>query len=181
MGRAIRSVTKHYGTEAQKLKEGAKSDHKSFIYSFELMDIHTRFYVGYGTSFRSEQEAFHAGMRMAKESGITIKSLRLDRYYSVQIYVEYFKTTFNIDKLFLIPKTNATVKGPWAWKRMLAAFVDEPIEYLVQYFQRNQSESGISEDKKRTGWRIMQKRPERVEFANALTHLWHNIYWLGAE
>lgn len=62
---------------------------------------------------------------------------------------------------------------------MLFRFVNGTTEYLEEYFQRNQSESGIAEDKKRTGCRLGQKRPDRVDTANMLTQVWYNLYWLG--
>ena len=79
----------------------------------------------------------------------------------------------------MIPKINATLKGPWKWKNMLHNFVLDPVAYLEDYFQRNQSESGFSEDKKRTGWKIMQKREERIDAAYFCTVLWHNLFWYG--
>jgi transposase len=194
------TIKTHYATEAQKLKEkmkdagtqsstsSSKKDEEerttkrpsSFVYSFALMDIKTRMYVGFGTSFRSEKEAYRAAVKVAKSAGVKIKSLRLDRYFSGQSTVKFLIETFGREmKLFLIPKSNATVKGPWPWKRMLADFVDGTKQYLENYFQRNQSESGIAEDKRRTGWRLGQKRPDRVDTANMLTSLWHNLYWLA--
>ncbi len=189
------TIKAHYATEAQKLKEkmkdaGTQSSSKKeeqttkkrllFVYSFALMDIKTRMYVGFGTSFRSEKEAYFLAVAMAKDAGVEIKSVRLDRYFSGQSTVKFLVETFGREmELFLIPKSNATVKGPWPWKRMLARFVDGTKQYLENYFQRNQSESGIAEDKRRCGWRLGQKRPDRVDTANMLTSLWHNLYWLA--
>lgn len=188
------TIKTHYATEAQKLKEkvkdaGTQSSSSSkkeeerrllFVYSFALMDVKSRMYVGFGTSFRSEKEAYRVAVKMAKSAGVKIKSLRLDRYFSGQSTVKFLVETFGREmELFLIPKSNATVKGPWPWKRMLARFVDGTKQYLEDYFQRNQSESGIAEDKRRTGWQLGQKRPDRVDTANVLTSLWHNLYWLA--
>lgn len=180
------TVKVHYASEAQKLKEKLKnaltqSTHKKalFVYSFALIDIKTRMYVGFGTSFKSEKEAYNIAVEMAKTAGIKINSMRLDRYFSSQSTAKFLANTFGEPKVFLIPKSNATVKGPWPWKRMLARFVSGTQQYLEEYFQRNQSESGIAEDKKRTGWKLVQKRPDRIETANMLTSLWHNIYWIG--
>ena len=64
---------------------------------------------------------------------------------------------------------------------MIYAFTDETNAFLREYFQRNQSESGFSEDKKRTGWKISQKLDERIDTAYTLTSVWHNLFWLGAE
>lgn len=181
------TIRKHYSNEAQKLKEKAKvakkvSDKKRrvFIYSFAFIDIETRMYVAFGSSFVSEQKAFFQAIKMAKECRIRIKKLRLDKYYSKQMYVKLLEEAFGDIEIFLIPKSNATVKGTVKWKDMLNYLILDPISYLEEYFKRNQSESGIAEDKKRTGWRIMQKREERVYTANFCTALWHNLFWYGA-
>lgn len=180
------TIRKHYASETQRLKEKAKiakkiSDKKRrvFIYSFAFIDIETRMYVAYGSSFKSEQGAFLQAIKMAKECNIKIKKIRLDKYYSKQMYVRLLEEAFGDIEVFVIPKTNATVKGPMKWKDMLNHLVLDPISYLEEYFQRNQSESGIAEDKKRTGWMIMQKREDRVDTANFCTALWHNLFWYG--
>lgn len=181
------TITRHYASAAQKLKEKAKiakkaskNKKKAFVYSFTLIDINTRIYIAYGTSFHSEQEAYSEALRMAQEMDVNIKSIRLDRLYSMQKYVKYLEKVFNNPRISLIPRKDATVNGPWEWKRLLYDFVTDPITYLEDYFQRNQSESGFGEDKKRTGWKIMQKRDDRVHTANFCTILWHNLYWLGS-
>jgi len=182
-------VKVHYATEAQKLKDkikenqggkrkGKKRKKRLFIYSFALMDLDTRMYIGYGWSFKSEKEAFLEALDMTQETGIEIRSLRLDKYFSTSSYVELCQEHLGKVQMYLLPKSNATVKGSWEWKRMLERFVNETEEYLKEYFQRNQSESGISEDKKRTGWKLGQKRPDRIATAIMLTGLWHNLCWL---
>jgi transposase len=181
------SIKENYCAEAQKLKDKAKGIIKQeykktkFIYSFTLIDLKTRFYIAYGTSFRSEKEAFDNARKILEESKIELSSVRLDKYYSAQIYAEYFEKQFPDTKLFLIPKNNATIKGSWLWKRTISNLIKDPVAYLTEYYQRNQSESSHSEDKKRTGWKLGQKREDRVETANTLTVLWHNLYWLGGE
>jgi transposase len=179
------TVRKHYATEVQKLKDKVKSTKKSskkkekmqFIYSFALMDLDTRMYIGYGTSFKSEKEAFLKAVKLAKAVGID--SVRLDQYFSNQGCVELFKEEFGDVTVYLIPKKNTTVKGPWEWKQMLKRFVGDPKGYLHEYFRRNQSESGISEDKRRFGWKIAQRREDRVDTAAFCTTLWHNLFWLS--
>jgi transposase len=178
------TVRKHYATEAQKLKDRAKSAKKSskkkekmgFIYSFALMDLDTRMYIGYGTSFRSEKDAFLKAIEMVKAVGID--SVRLDQYFSGQSCVKLFKEEFGEVIVYLIPKKNATVRGPWEWKQMLKRFVEDTKGYLREYFKRNQSESGFSEDKRRFGWKIAQRREDRVDTAAFCTTLWHNLFWL---
>lgn len=187
------SIKKHYATEAQKLKEKMKTvtgqnkkekkneKKKSlFVFSFVLMDIRTRMYIAYGTSFKSEKESFLSAVKMLKEMDIKIdvESLRLDKYYQ-QAHVEYLEKQLGRVTFYIIPKKNATVRGSWEWKRMCFQFVHDVEGFLKEYFQRNQSESGFAEDKKRTGWRLGQKRPDRVNTANILTGLWHNLYWLA--
>lgn len=196
-------ISKHYATEAQKLKDKIKEcsnkrsnkkkkrnkknsnkEHKKrqFIYSFAIIDIVTRMYIGYGTGFKSEKEAFLKALNMTEYSientNIEINTTRLDKYYSYPSYVKLINTHLRTENIYLIPKTNATVKGPWEWKRNLYKFVHNTKGYLREYYQRNQSESGISEDKRRTGWQVGQKKPDRIETANILTHLWHNLSWL---
>ncbi len=189
------TIKKHYATEAQKLKDkakdskttmktentGQKAEKKTkaqFVYSFTLMDLDTRMYIGYGTSFKSEKEAFEKAVEMATSVGAG--SVRLDRYYSGQSYAALLEKKFGEKvTVYLIPKKNATVKGPWKWKRMLHRFVKDTPGYLKEYFKRNQSESGISEDKRRFGWKIAQRREDRINTATACTVVWHNLFWLG--
>ena len=178
------TVKKHYATEAQKLKNKIKKNDKrckkkQFVFSFSIMDIKSRMYVGYGTSFKSEQEAHLNAANLFKETGIKINSMRLDRLFSGQSCVEFYQEHFGKVKMYLIPKSNATIRDSWEWKRMLYRFVHDTKNYLKDYYQRNQSESGFSEDKKRTGWKLGQKREDRIDTANTVNHLWHNLYWLG--
>jgi len=114
---------------------------------------------------------------MLEEVGINIQSLRLDKYYQ-QSYVEYLEGKIGKVKFYIIPKKNATIRGSWEWKRMLSMFVEDTKAFLKEYYQRNQSESGFAEDKKRIGWQLGQKREDRIDTANILTALWHNMYWL---
>ena len=173
------TIKEHYASIAQKLKDKTSTKNKKYIFSFALMDVVTRLYVSYGTSYRSEREAYDQARIMAAKSGVTIRSIRLDKYFSQQQSVREMKAAFPGVSISLIPKSNATIKGPWEWKRMLSDFVTDPIGYLEDYYQRNQSESGFAEDKKRTGWRIMQQRPDRVNTADFLNKLWHNLFWLA--
>lgn len=185
------TVKKHYASEAQKLKEKIKTVNgqkkkmklkkKSlFVYSFAIIDITTRMYIAYGSSMKSEKEAFHSAIKMLEEMNIEInvKSIRLDKYFQ-QYYVKFLEEKIGKINFYIIPKKNATVKGSWEWKRMLYRFSKDIIVFLTEYYKRNQSESGFSEDKKRTGWKLGQKRYDRIDTANILTGLWHNMYWLA--
>lgn len=183
------TIKEHYATAAQKLKEKVKDadtqqpkkEQKKalFVYSFVLMDLKTRMHIGFGTSLKSEKEAYFAAVEVAKATGIETESIRLDRYFSVQSTVEHLEGSFGKIEFYLIPKSNATIDGPWQWKRMLDCFVDNTKGYLEEYYKRNYSESGFAEDKRRVGWQLGQKREDRIDTANMLTSLWHNLSWLG--
>jgi transposase len=178
------TIKKHYATEAQKLKDKIKKidkrrKKKEFFFSFAVMDIQSRMYIGFGTSFKSEQEAHSNALELCKETGVKLNSMRLDRLFSGKSCIDLYQREFGKVKMYIIPKKNVTVGGSYEWDRMLYRFVHDTEGFLKEYFQRNQSESGIAEDKKRTGWKVGQKRHDRIETANNLTHLWHNLYWLG--
>jgi len=182
------TIKTHYASAAQKLKDKVKdADTQSdkerkktlFVYSFNLIDIKTRMYVGFGTSFKSEKDAFEKALHMAKETGIPVRSIRLDKYYSAEAYVKICQEYLGKVKTFIIPKSNIATLGVGEWSRMIYHFAEDTKGFLEDYFQRNQSESGFAEDKKRTGWRLGQKRPDRIDTANMLTSLWHNLHWLG--
>ena len=175
------TIKHHYASMAQHRKEKSNDGFEGknqFIYSFRLMDLESRMYIAYGTGMKSEQEAFFKAMMMV--GSLDIQSIRLDRYYSCQKYIAFFEALFgkNID-VYVIPKKNATVKGSWKWKRMLDDFVNETSGFLEEYFKRNQSESGFSEDKRRFGWKIAQRRPDRIDTNNFCTTIWHNMLWMA--
>lgn len=172
------TIRKHYATEAQKRKDKSKKQDgrkkKAFVYSFMLMDLKTKMYAAYGTSFKSEKEAFDRAYQMLKETGIQIESVRLDKYYSYPSYVDKFSNS----KVYIIPKSNATIRGSPNWKRVLKEFVDNTMEFLKEHYKRENSESGIAKDKKMFGWKVGQKRGDRVDKAMFATTIWHNLLLL---
>lgn len=181
------TIKKHYASYAQNLKDKAKtqktkkkrsSKKKQFVYSFVIMDIDTKMHVGYGTSFKSENEAYKRALQMTKHSNVRINSFRLDRYYSKPGYAKELQELFGEMNCYFIPKTNSKVRGPIIWSKMIKDFMENTHSYLKEYFKRNQSESGFAEDKRRTGWKLNQKRYDRINTANNLTSLWHNLCWL---
>ena len=176
-------ISEHYATIAQNRKEKSKKNSASqkFIFSFAIMDLTTRLYVAFGMSMKSEKEAFLEAITMLKELGINVNSFRLDRYFSCEIYADLIQKEFGKVILYIIPKTNIAHLGLGIWKDNALRFVDDVFAFLKEYFKRNQSETGFSENKKRTGWKIPQKLPVRIDTANCLTYLWHNLYWFGAE
>jgi len=179
-------VKEHYASYAKKLKDNAKEngpkEQKKIkcVYSFAIIDLNSRMYVAYGTSLKSEQEAFFEAVTMLKKIDIQIRSMRLDRYFSAEFYVNLFLEQIGNIKFFIVPKSNVATIGLGEWGKMLTRFVENTKLFLKDYFQRNQSESGFSEDKKRTGWKIFQKKPERIDTANAVIYAWHNLFWLGS-
>jgi transposase len=167
------SIKKHYSSETQIRKDKAKEYYgtKAFVYSFKLMDLNSKMYVAFGMSMKSEKEAFDKAMEMLKHIDIEIESVRLDKYYSSPTYVDRFGKA----KVYVIPKKNATLKGSWKWKDTMEEFVNATMAYLRQYYLRNNSESGFSADKRQFGWKVAQKRDDRIGTALNCTGVWHNL------
>ncbi len=170
------SISKHYESVAKKLKDRAKENgsassdkelpgKRAFVFSFRLMDLSSRMYLAYGSSLRSEKEAFDRAMRMLSTIDVTLRTVRLDRYYSTPGYVD----SFGDAKVFLIPKSNSTLNGSWKWKETMIEFVRNTMRYLEQYHQRSNSESGFAADKKMFGWGTAQRREDRIVGSTAPT------------
>lgn len=171
-------VSKHYASEVQKLKDGAKeasdaSVKKAFVYSFKLLDLNTNLYVAYGLSFKSEKKAYDKAMVMFQALGLKLSSIRLDKYYSNPSDVERLGDGV---RTFVLPKKNATVKGSWVWKRRMFDFVQNTPAYLEEYYRREHSESEIGVDKRWFGWDVAQRRDDRIETAVTCANLWHNLF-----
>jgi transposase len=87
------TISKHYESVARELKDRAKEDGSSsppngeegrqqpkkraFAYSFRLMDLSSRMYLAYGSSLRSEKEAYDRAMTMLSRIDVTVESVRL--------------------------------------------------------------------------------------------------------
>lgn len=168
------TITKHYATEANKLKEKAKADLRKFVYMFRLIDINTGMYVAYGTSYKSEREAYDDARRMLLTMDIDVNSIRLDRYYSAAFYADQWPDSL----VYIIPKKNVTSKGSWHWKRTLFRMYNDLMTYLEEFFMRNSSENGFGIDKRRFGWTIPQRRDDRISVANAAISILHNLFRL---
>jgi len=173
------TISKHYCSYATLLKEKSKvarkGKKKQFVYNFTLMDLGTKMYVCYGTSLKSEKDAYNKAMLMLEKTGIGIKSIRLDRYYSGPSTVKQFGDS----TCYLIPKKNVSLKNGLKWNEMLTRFVKDTFGYLKEYFKRNNSESGFSADKKLFGWKINQKRDDRIDTAIFCKMIWRNLFLLG--
>lgn len=166
------TVTKHYSTNVKKVD----NERKSFVYSFAFMDIDTHIYVGYGTGLRSEKEAFNNAKTMMVNLGIEVDSTRLDKYYTNQSIVkEFSKDT----RIYLLPKSNTTINGSKEWHEIWNAIMYDTMSYLREYYKRENSESGFSGDKKSNGWKVWQKRDDRIRTSLMCKGLWHNLLWYG--
>lgn len=181
------TITKHYRTEREKeLKSEEKEEQgkeksrdpkepKTFARSFALIDLDTGMYVGYGASMRSEHDAFHKAMDMARENEVIIKSARLDRLFSYQSITKELDPN---TKIYIIPKKNALIKGSAEWHKIMRSYTYDTLNHLREYFKREASESGFSADKRSNGWKICQKKDERIELALICKGVWHNLFRL---
>ena len=167
------TVTKHYRSLRERNGETVKEG--KFVYSFALMDLETRMYVGYAVSVKSEKDAYHKALEMIGKMRIDLKSIRLDKYYSGQSLLEDFNENTMI---FLIPKSNSRIRGRRNWREIIRRFMDDPMNYLREYFRRNASESGFSSDKRTTGGLIYQRRIDRKETSGFCKGLIHNLMLL---
>lgn len=179
------TITKHYRSKSREkgVKEGkeykdekSKKKRKAFVYAFALMDLATGMYIGYGVSLKSEKEAFIRARDMSEDIGITLNSIRLDKYYSYQSIVDEFDPN---TKIYIIPKDNATIRGSPEWKSILKRFIKDIMFYLQEYYKREHSESGFSVDKRMCGWKVWQKRADRIETSLLCKGVWHNLFLMG--
>jgi len=168
------TISKHYSSYIQKLKDKAKESKntkKAFVYKFTLMDLETKMYICYGSSLISEKRAFDKAIQMLSKADVTINSIRLDKYYSFPCYVNQFKNS----KVFIIPRKNVELANGFKWHETLKNFLLDTQNYLKEYFQRNNSESGWASDKKMFGWRVSQKREDRIDTSLFVRAVWHNL------
>ena len=158
-------ITKHYRTNPKKKA-------KDYRYVFRLIDLETGLYVGVGYSTKSEMDAFHKAMKMVKDFGIPIDQICLDKYYSSRKVLKLFGKRTSV---YVLPKKNIAKIG-LKWAKVFRKILEDPVEYLKTYFQRNLSEAAFSADKRRFGWVLRQKREDRQEMAMFSIALLHNIF-----
>ncbi|MDG6964189.1 MAG: hypothetical protein JRM74_00505 [Nitrososphaerota archaeon] len=77
-------------------------------------------------------------MKLLSTTDVTLDSARLDRYYSAPGHVD----SLGEAKVFVIPRSNATVKGSWKWKATMKEFVTDTIRYLEEYYRREARSQG---------------------------------------
>ena len=136
------------------------------------MDLESRLYIAFGSSMKSEREAYDRAIKLLSSIHVEMDSIRLDRYYSSPSYMDNLGGT----KVFVIPKKNATLNGSKKWKDTMKEFVENTMPYLEQYHQRSNSESGFAADKKMFGWNIAQRMDDRIDNALFYTGVWHNMF-----
>ena len=59
------SVKEHYATFIQRVR-GKRGTRRRFVFTFTILDLDTRMYVGYGTGFESEEEAFRKAVELVR-------------------------------------------------------------------------------------------------------------------
>ncbi len=164
-------ISKHYRKDrAKDLKENKEtSKRKDYLYTVAILDIDTNIYIGYAAGFKSEKKLFKEALARAKKNGFEFNSMRLDKYYAGQ---SIFKCVGKQTRVIVIPKKNATIRGPKEWKQLINSLITEPFDFLADYFKRVKSEYNFSKDKRKFG-RIRQRLTERIitaAFSRATLH-----------
>ena len=173
------TIKTHYQTYASKLKEKSKvfdGKKKKFVYQFAMMDLDSKMYVCYGSSLKSEKDAYFKAIKMLGKNDIWIRSMRLDRYYSNPKDVNSYRGC----DFYFIPKKNLTMGNGLYWNERLTEFVENTSDYLREYFRRNNSESAFATDKKLLGWKIGQKRDDGIDTVIFCKTIWRNLFQLYA-
>jgi transposase len=185
------SITRHYASTVQRLRDKAKANPasplvgpalpaaakppkkvKRWVYAFRLLDLRTRLYVATGTSLRSEREAYDAALAWLDRVGVSVASIRLDRYYSRP------KDSANFPEaaFYVLPRKDlAHLPIQKEWLAAMRSFVDDTIHYLEQYYQREASEAAFGADKRALGWTLAQRRSDRLATAGVAHMTWHNL------
>ena len=65
----------------------------------------------------------------------------------------------------MLPKKNSTLNGSQKWKDTMKEFVINTMNYLQEYYKRENSEAGFSADKRMFGWGIAQMREDMIDGA----------------
>jgi len=164
------TVTNRYLSLMEKNGEIVKG--VRFVYSFALMDLTTRMHVGFPVSVKSERDAYYRALDMIKKINIDLESVKFDKYHSGEnILEDFIENTI----IFIIPKKNSRIRGRSKWRDFIRRFMDDPMNYLREYFKMNASESGFSSDKRKTGGLIYQRRNDRKETSEFCKGLIHNL------
>jgi len=109
---------------------------------------------------------------MIRKMNIDLKTVRLDKYHSGEnILEDFIENTI----IFIIPKKNSRIRKRSKWRDFIMRFMDDPMNYLREYFKRNALESGFSSDKRTTGGLIYQRRNDRKETSGLCKGLIDNL------
>ena len=155
--------------------EKKKKRRKLFTYLFAVLDLESGFYVGYGASLRSEKVVFDAALVLMGECGVEPVSIRLDQYYVCQSVAELFGRS-RVD-LYVVPKCNASLRVLRVWRKLVFCLMLYLFLFLFEYYRWEKSESGVSADKRFSGWKIWQKLEDRIHTALMLKGVWHDLIW----
>jgi len=135
------------------------------------LDVESGLYVAYGYSPRSEKDAYRKAMAMAKELGISIKSIRLDKYYSTRATLMELGTAA---PYVLLKRGQGRIGIEWS--RVFRWIRADPYGYLSEYYRRNLRETMRASDKGRFGRTVRQRREDRQEMAMAGIAILHNVF-----
>jgi transposase len=105
-------------------KDGESVKKGRLVYSFLLMDLNTKMYIGYAVSLKSEKDAYRKALDMISSLRIDIESVRLDRYYSGQSILDDFSEN---RKIFIIPRKNFRIRGSRRWSEIILRFMNDPM------------------------------------------------------
>jgi len=83
------------------------------------------------------------------------------------------------NELRKLSEESGSRSGSQKWKDTMKEFVENTMNYLEQYHQRSNSESGFAADKRMLGWNIAQRRDDRIDSALFCTGVWHNLFNMG--
>ena len=152
-------------------------DRRLFVCAFAILDLETNHYVAYGVSMKSEKDSYRDALRMLSFTVRNVESIRLDQYYGSQFTLDDFSEG---TKVFVIPRSNTTIRGSPAWKELIGRLIDSPMDFFREYYRRENSESELSADKRTTGWHIHQRREDRIRTAAMCKGTWHNLFNMTA-
>ena len=82
---------------------------------------------------KSEEHAHRDTHSMLDITLTDAGSIRLDQYYCTQYTLDDFSEG---TKVFVIPRSNTTIRGSPAWKELIGRLMDAPMEFLSEYHRR---------------------------------------------
>ena len=81
--------------------------------------------------------------------------------------------------LYILPKSNTKINGIRRWRNIFRRMIRDPLQYPMEYYKRENSESGFSVDNRQSGWKIWQKRNDRIDMAINCIAATHNLFRMG--